>query len=272
MNNLSGVYKTNKKNGTPYYKSSITYHNKHISLGSFKEEYNAHRAYNEALYLIGRTTTNIDELKQQTTPLDYTSSYSLSFEKYIVLINFRDNGLYFSTPIYLYKHYFEYYLSKNIILKFDKDDLFFYASHKIQSKGGYLFVCDYGSQFSILSRYGIKPFAVYDRDYIMLNGDCLDYRYSNIKIINNYNGVLFKSNDNSNPYHSIIHINGNFLIGKYKTETEAAIAYNKAIDTLKKKGIDKNYIKNYIISLKTQQYKIIYDSLNISNKILNFIN
>ena len=43
-----GVYQAVKKDGTIYYRSSITYRNKHISLGSFLNEADAHAAYLEA--------------------------------------------------------------------------------------------------------------------------------------------------------------------------------------------------------------------------------
>ena len=35
---LPGVYKAARKDGTLYYRCSITYQNKHISLGSFEKE------------------------------------------------------------------------------------------------------------------------------------------------------------------------------------------------------------------------------------------
>ena len=42
---LPGVYKAARKDGTLYYRCSITYQNKHISLGSFEKEETAHLAY-----------------------------------------------------------------------------------------------------------------------------------------------------------------------------------------------------------------------------------
>ena len=44
----SGVYSAKKKDGTIYFRSSFTYKNKHISLGSFATEKEAHKAYLEA--------------------------------------------------------------------------------------------------------------------------------------------------------------------------------------------------------------------------------
>ena len=46
-----GVFITYKKDGTPYYRSSFTFQNKHISLGSFSSEEQAGLAYEEALLL-----------------------------------------------------------------------------------------------------------------------------------------------------------------------------------------------------------------------------
>ena len=42
---LKGVFKAKKKSGEIYYRSNITYRDKHISLGSFKDEEKAHEAY-----------------------------------------------------------------------------------------------------------------------------------------------------------------------------------------------------------------------------------
>ena len=38
----AGVYEAISKNGTIYYRASLTYRNKHISLGSFETEQEAH--------------------------------------------------------------------------------------------------------------------------------------------------------------------------------------------------------------------------------------
>ena len=165
---LPGIYTATKKDGSTYYRASITYLKKHISLGSFTTEELASRTYREARLILDHAEITLSE---------YSLFSCLSHDKFVCLINFRDNGIYFKTPIYLRRKYFEYHMSATEILKFDRDDLFFYASKKIQKKGGYLFVSDYGSQYSILSRYGIRPFSVYGRDYRMTNGDALDFRY-----------------------------------------------------------------------------------------------
>lgn len=261
MNTITGVYKSTKKDGSASYRVSITYRRKHISLGSYANYETAHNVYIDGRKIIDTPHIGIE---------NYNITWHIPYSKFITLINFRDNGIYFSTPIYIRKQYFEYYISENEILKFDRDDLFFYSSHKIQKKGGYLFVSDYGSQYSILSRYGIKPFSVYGRDYIMINDDRCDYRYDNIKIINQYMGVTAIENGTSTTYRSTIHINGNYIIGCYDTEISAAVAYNKAVNILHVNGLNKQYIKNYIVSLNKADYKELYASLSISDKIINY--
>lgn len=256
----TGVYTTIKKDGTTSYRVSITFKGKHISLGSYNDYDKAHSIYIEGRNIVDSSNISLE---------DYSSKMDIPFNKFVCLVNFRDNGLYFPNPMYLRKQYFEYYLSEKQILKFDRDDLFFYASHKIQQRGGYLFVCDYGSQYKILSRYGIRPFAVYGRDYIMANGDKNDFRYSNIKIINNFGGVSLHTKKGKDYYEATIHINGNYIVGRYNTETDAAIAYNKAVDTLHTNGFKKAYIKNYIPTIKKEEYLHIYNNIKISDKIIN---
>ncbi len=251
-----GSYKTTKKDGTLSFRASITYRNKHISLGSFSTEALATKAYEYAGKL----------LYSQKSIADYKKSCPLSFDKYVILVNFRDNKVYFKNPIYLQKRYFLYYLSRDMVYTFDIEDLFYYAEHKISKRGGHLFVADYGMQVNINSRYGIKRHAVLNRDYRFINDDIYDYRYENIEIINKYHGVL-KQTDNE--YKAVILINGNYNIGTYPTEQEAAIAYNKAVDTVKKKYPDKNYELNYIESLTPSGYAEIYTRIKISDKLYN---
>ena len=52
----TGVFEATKKNGSIYYRSSINYKGKHISLGSFDKEDDAHNAYMEA----GEVLTDYD--------------------------------------------------------------------------------------------------------------------------------------------------------------------------------------------------------------------
>ena len=172
---ILGTYQAVKKDGTIYYRSNITYKNKHISLGSFSTEEEAGETYKEALFLLS-SDIKLDEIMD--------SIHYLSFEKSVILLNFRDNGLYIGKPIYLRKNYFSYYLSETKELIFDIDDLFYYSSHKILQRKGHLYVNDYGMQVTLLSRYGIKNHAVCNRDYYFANGDTQDFRYANIIIKN----------------------------------------------------------------------------------------
>ena len=253
----TGVYTSAKKNGEIYYRSSVTYSNKHISLGSFHTYELAHAAYILSKKILGGTLT-IQE---------YPQNSPLSFHKWVVLINFRDNGIYIKNPIYVLPKYFVYYMSPDEEYYFDTDDLFYYSNHKILKKSGYLFVNDYGMQVNILSRYGIKNFAVVERDYIFANGNPNDFRYGNIKVINPYYGVMMEVKNGRTSYKAQIHINGNYMIGRYKTIEEAAIAYNKAIDILSQKGFQKNFTKNYIESYTKIEYAREYSKIRISKKI-----
>ncbi len=262
MTRLPGVYPAKKKNGETYYRSSITYKNKHISLGSFPQETSAHQAYQLANAIL-------------TTPSYQINSYSpkehvLSFHKWVILINFRDNGIYFKTPIYIRHRFFEYYLEQKTPLKFAVDDLFYYANHQIMKRGGHLFVADFGMQVNILSRYGIKNFAVPGRDFLFMNGDDTDYRYENIAIINKYHGVQQVTQKGVSIYVSKIHINGDYIIGRYSCEDEAAIAYNKAADLLVEKGLTKEFPRNFINKLNQEEYNEIYSKIKVSKRIKNF--
>lgn len=259
----AGVYQARKKNGDIYYRSNITYQNKHISLGSYDTEETAHAAYLEAGELLNDTKISLEQTLCRASVL--------KFEKNVSLINFRDNGIYIKTPIYLHTNYFSYYLSSTEEYKFDIDDLFFYSIHKIMKRGGHLFVNEYGMQTTILSRYGIKSFAVAGRDYLFANGDASDYRYSNIIVINRYYGVTSAIRKGKACYETRLHVNGNFLIGVYGSETEAAVAYNKAADYAIARGIAKNFPENYIPDLSAADYANIYKKVPLSKNFLKRI-
>ena len=259
---LPGSFKTTKKDGTIYYRSSITYKNKHISLGSFSTEEEANFAYQDASSLLSDPSITLEDY-QKINP-------HISFEKWVVLINFRDNRIYFSTPIYVRPKFFYYYLTSKIRLTFDIDDLFFYSSHKISRRGGHLFVADYGMQITINSRYGIKSYAVLDKDYRFINGDIYDYRYENIEIINSYHGVSLSDSKATKKYCAKIHLHGNYTIGYYESAIEAAIAYNKAIDIVRRNGCHKNFLQNDIIEISPSAYANVYSKLKISENIINY--
>ncbi len=258
-----GVFATTKKDGTPYYRVSLTRAGKHISLGSFPTEIEAYTAYQEGLRILKDEALLIN---------DYPFSDAvLSFEKIVVLFNFRDNGIYIKTPIYLRESFFEYWFSPSYVLKFDIDDLFYYSSHKIQRRGGHLFVSDYGSQITLLSRYGIRSYAVSGRDFEFVNQDETDYRYANIRIKNAYYGVEELGDTLQPVYKARIHINGNYSLGTFPTKEEAAIAYNKACDLLRDAGLRKNYPQNYLETLSPREYAEIYSRLSLSRNFLNYI-
>lgn len=256
----TGVYKTQKKDGTIYYRSSITYRSTHISLGSFPSFEQANTCYKEA--------GNILASSLQVS--DYSNKYIISFKKWVVLINYRENNLYFSAPIYVRRNYFSYFLDKNTELKFDIEDLFYYSNKQIMKRNGHLFVSEFGMQTNILNRYGIKNYAIIGQDYSFSNNDYTDYRYSNILIHNSYHGVKKVIKKNKTLYQSKIHIKGYTIIGYYPTSIEAAIAYNKAIDILIEKGSKKNYSTNFIEEITNQEYANIYSHLKISSKIYNY--
>lgn len=257
---LPGAYQAQKKDGTVYYRSSITYKGKHISLGSYDTEEKAHRAYVLAGQVLSDSSLTIDS---------YTAhgSDKLAFAKWVVLINFRDNGIYVKTPVYLLQKYFYYYFAPEDFLIFDSDDLFYYSTRTINRRGGHLFVADYGMQVNILSRYGIKNYAVAGRDYQFANGNTRDYRYENIIVINRFHGVYKKIKAGKAFYEAKIHWKGNFLVGRYDNEIEAAIAYNKAASTLLTKGYIKDYPVNYIEELTDTEYRTRYRAIQISRHI-----
>lgn len=259
----TGVFSAKKKDGTIYYRASLTYKTKHISLGSFSTEELASSAYLEANQILNEPKITIYNF--------YDHYHILKFDKIVVLLNFRDNQIYFNNPIYLRKGYFSYFLSPNLELKFNNDDLFYYSSHRILKRQGHLYVNDYGMQYSILGRYGIKPYSVAGRDYTFANGDDTDYRYSNIIVINHYHGVFANSQNGITRYDVIIHINGNYRIGSYNTEETAAIAYNKAADLARSYGITKNFPENYIDTLSPKTYADIYSNLKISKRYLDYL-
>ncbi len=260
--NLPGVFTAQKKDGSIYYRSSITCQKKHISLGSYATAPIAYAAYLEGTSLLYDASLGLT---------DYSKNRVLPFHKWVCLINFRDNHIYFATPIYMRNKYFEYYLSPTEILKFDVDDLFYYSSHKIMKRGRHFFVSDYGMQVNIMNRYGIKNYAVVGKDYRFVNGDDMDFRYENIEIFNIYHGVSRRKTPAGTVFTAKIHINGNYIIGSYASDIEAAIAYNKAIDILKKAGISKNFAPNYIEKLSPSAYADIYSNVSISSKITDYL-
>lgn len=262
MKTLPGTYVAKKKDNSIYYRASITYNGKHISLGSSDCMQTTHFMYKEAESLLYNISF---------TMLSYKKNSPLPFTKWVSLLNFRDNGIYFSTPIYMLKKYFLYCFSPTLEYKFDIDDLFYYGHHKIQKRNGHLFVSDFGMQVNILCRYGIKNHAVIGKDYRFINDDITDFRYENIEIINTYYGVQRTELLNKTFYKTKIHINGDYIVGKYTTEDEAAIAYNKAVDLLKQNGFSKKFAVNFLEHLSAREYADIYSKIKLSSKLKNAV-
>ena len=100
-------------------------------------------------------------------------------------------------------------------------------------------------QVNILSRYGIKNYAVAGRDYLFANGNTRDFRYENLVIINRYHGVCQKTKQGQIYYETKIHWNGDLL----------------------RKGYLKDYPVNYIEELSDSEYRSRYQAVDISDKI-----
>lgn len=258
---FSGVFRTNKKDGSVYFRASITFKEKHISLGSFSTEEAAGAAYcfarkyldgeqeylpheyediilsgihtNQTAYKSSDISNECEEsLKTKNFIGEYLEQDFLSYDKWIMLLNLKKTGIYCKNPIYLYGKYFIYYLDKNTELKFDADQLFFFSNHRLQKRGGHIFYNDYGMQCGLLNRFGVKNFAVLGRDYNFINGDALDFRYGNLEIINKFNGVSQEFVRGRKKFFVKIHFRSDLKVGYFDDEITAAIAYNKAADSL----------------------------------------
>lgn len=257
----TGVFTAKRKDQTIYFRASLTYRNKHISLGSFDKSEDAHQAYLLAGTILNDLSVTINQ---------YRTDSLLPFAKWVILLNFRDNGIYFPTPIYVRPKFFYYYFSLSDFFIFDLEDLFYYSSRKISRRGGHFFVADYGMQVNIMSRYGIKNYAVEGKDYRFRNGNNQDLRYENLEIINRYNGVSAIDDNGRTRYQVKIHVKGNLNVGTYDSEKEAAIAYNKAIDLLKKAGVNKAYTPNYMEGMPPAAYADLYASIKISSGVRHY--
>ena len=258
-----GVFTAKKKDGSSYFRASLTFKRKHISLGSYLSESDAAKAYEEGTLILSDQRITID---------NYSSSiHTLLFEKAVILINLRDNGTYIKTPIYLRQGYFSYFINGKSELKFSNDDLFYYSMHKILVHDGHYYVNDYGMQYAILDRFGIRPYAVKGRDYLFANADETDLRYENIIVINRFHGVRRLETNGFIRYEVRIKINGEFLIGRFRTEEKAAIAYNKAADEAIKMGVKKKFPQNYITELSAKEYADIYTDISMPKKYLDYL-
>ena len=263
-----GAYQAKKKNGELYFRSSITSKGRHISLGSYPTEAEASGAYKDACRILEKSSA-----KGSSVTIENFSRRirHLSLEKAVVLLNYRDNGMYIKTPVYLRSGYFSYFLGGGRELKFDNDDLFYYSEHRILCHDGHLYVNDYGMQYGILTRFGIKSHAVAGKDFCFANGDESDFRYQNVIVINPYQGVSRIVTHDMVRYLTKVHINGEFIIGRFRTAVKAAVAYNKACDLAVSAGVEKNYIQNYITELTPREYAELYTSITMPEKYLKYL-
>lgn len=259
-----GIFQTQKKDGSVYYRVSINYRNKHISIGSTNTYEEAVKIYQWAWEIVRKNRYKVS---------DYlTLKPSIAFDKWVILINFRDKGLYFKTPIYLSKSYFTYHLDPATELLFDVDDLFFYSSHKIFRRGNYFFVNDFGMQLNILSRFGIRNYAKDGKDYHFIDGNPYNLRYENIQIVNPYIGVELCLKNKKNYYRAKIHILGYINIGYFHSPHKAAIAYNKAVDFVKRYLYpDRNYSKNYVDAISQEEIDFYYTSIKLPDYLLHLV-
>jgi len=258
---MTGIFKTTKKDGTVYYRASITYKGKHISLGSSEDEQKAVAMYKTAVSVV----------KSDCVVEEYYNYPDIPFKKYITLINFRDHGIYIKNPIMLRRSFFSYYLDPDLELKFDMEDLFYYSEHAIMKRGRHLFVTAYGLQENIMGRYGIGSFAVPGKDYIFVNGDDTDFRYSNIRVINRYSCIKEIKDGMKTSYEVKIHIVGDWKLGRYPSVEFASVAYNKALDEARKYNLKPKSSYIYVDSLNARQYAELYSSITLPEKYLDYL-
>ena len=194
--------------------------------------YRASFTYKNKHISLGSSSDHWIDTDHRTT--SYNEAMTLSLGKYISLINFRDNNIYIKTPIYMCHKYFLYFLKEHEVLQFSTDDLFYYSNHTIMSRGGYYFVNDYGMQTSILN--GVSQFTK--------------------------NGRIM--------YRTRIHINGDYILGEFSSEAEAAIAYNKAVDMLSDL-VNITYTPNYIEGISSVEYASLYHNIILSKNFRNYV-
>lgn len=72
-------------------------------------------------------------------------------------------------------------------------------------------------------------------------------------------------------YKAKIHLYGDYVVGVYNDEIQAAVAYNKAADIVKATGLHKCFPKNYIEELSAIEYAKLYSAVSVSKKIREFV-
>ena len=247
---MLGVYEAKTKDGMSVYRSKISYNGKSVSLGTYETMEGANGAYNEAKKLYFDESLNIDEVFLGDSIREGHKGRFLPSDKVVSILNHRDHNIYIKTPIYIRTGYISYYLRDGREMKFDMDELFYYSSHRILKRGESLYV---------------------NVDYTFVNGDELDFRSANVIVINRFFGVHRKEEIAGKPYYETkIHINGDYIIGRYKSDVRAAIAYNKAADYAKEHGLDKEFPQNYVDDISPREYADVYLELKLPKKFLEF--
>ena len=72
-----GVFRAEKKDGTVYYRASLTKNGKHISLGSFPDALQAHRAYEQGLLLLSDPSLTLQSYEKVSIRSIWDSSSSI---------------------------------------------------------------------------------------------------------------------------------------------------------------------------------------------------
>lgn len=237
------------------YRVYYLHQSKKIYIGLYNDLEKATHAYDLASRLLNNPI-----------PLEACDDQIIDFKKCVSLINFRENGIYFNNPIYVYPTYFDYYFSVDCKYTFDLKDLFFLTHNKLCQRGNYLYVTLHSRQENLLRRFGILNHASEGKDYIFKNGNPSDFRRENLHLLNHYIGVSFGKKHGKPTYTSKILFNNYITIGHYDSELEAAIAYNKAVDLLASKCTDSKFIKNDIPYLTRSEYQSLYERIVLSKR------
>ena len=116
MNEVAYIYTKQSGNQTKY-RVYYMYQSKKIYIGLYETYAEAEKAYQ---YVATLMTGSVSFTA-------YTPEF-LTFDKFVTLLNARDNHTYFHTPIYIEEATFKYFLSPERYLLFDLRDLLYLAN------------------------------------------------------------------------------------------------------------------------------------------------
>lgn len=252
---MSYIY-TKQSGDTVKYRVYYMYQSKKIYIGIYETSEKAQEVY-----------AWVDTKMSSGFSLEDYLGSPIAFDKFITLLNFKNNGAYFSVPIYIFPDHFKYYLSEDFYMIFSLKDLFFISNYKIHKRGQYLYINIGTRQENLLKRFGISNHATYGVDYLMHNGNRYDLRRENIHILNHYKGVQYEDKYHTKTYVARIRTTQYLVIGHYDSELLAAIAYNKAVDYLEKSSSSCSYEKNEFPFLTRQEYQSLYDKVEVSKRL-----